>query len=116
MLSSHRVGWIAYTRFNRNDMNILTMTLVLATAFILSACEKPTVVNVPPPPAPVVIPVPVPVPGPAGPTGPSGAPGSAGETGNTGAQGKTGDTGNTGEQGKSRDTTTIIVKPPEPAK
>jgi hypothetical protein len=57
--------------------------LLMLAAFCLSACEKPTVVNVPP--------VQVAVPGPAGPTGA------------TGSQGK---------EGRPGDGTTLIVVPP----
>ena len=52
----------------------------LLAALSLSACDKPTVVNVPA--------TPVAVPGPAGPTG---ATGSAGATGSQGASGPAGD-------------------------
>lgn len=55
-----------------------TMCALLAGMGLL-ACDKPTVVNVPPAPAAV--------PGPAGPTGP---------TGNTGATGNTGKPGDSG--------------------
>ena len=51
----------------------------------LSACDRPTVVNVPA--------TPVPVPGPAGPQGASGVQGTTGTQGNEGAQGETGKTG-----------------------
>ena len=70
----------------------------------LSACDRPTVVNVPP--------TPVAVPGPAGPTGATGATGTTGSTGSTGS---TGTTGATGATGKTGDGTTIIVTPPASA-
>ncbi len=58
----------------------LIFALLASTGLL--ACDKPTVVNVPPPSqAPVV------VPGPAGPAGPAGA------TGSTGSTGKPGDSG-----------------------
>jgi hypothetical protein len=75
--------------------------LLLATllaALSLAACDKPTVVNVPPPAA-----APEPVPGPAG---PQGATGNTGNTGNTGSEGQPGATG------KAGDGTTVIVMPP----
>ncbi|OIQ86769.1 collagen triple helix repeat [mine drainage metagenome] len=79
-------------------MNRTLLISALFAALSLSACDKPTVVNVPPSPAAV--------PGPAGPTG---------ATGNTGAQGDTGLQGNEGtkgETGKSGDGTTTNVTPP----
>lgn len=51
------------------------LTTILAATLALSACDRPTVVNVPPAPAPVA------VPGPAGPTGATGSQGAAGEAG-----------------------------------
>ena len=60
-------------------------------ALFLSACEKPTTVNVPS--TPVIVPV---VPGPAGATGATGAAGTDGAKGATGASG---------------DTTVIVVPP-----
>lgn len=69
-------------------MNSLMLTAALATLLAVAACDKPTVVNVPP--------AQVGVPGPAGATG---ATGSTGTAGSTGATGKTGDG------------TTIIVTP-----
>jgi len=65
-----------------------TFTLIssaLCAAFVLTACEKPTVVNVP---------TPVAVPGPAGAQGPAGS---------------------TGEPGKPGSATTVIVTPPASA-
>ncbi len=66
-------------------MNSLMLTAALATLLAVAACDKPTVVNVPP--AQVGVP------------GPAGATGATGSTGSTGATGKTGDG------------TTIIVTP-----
>jgi len=70
----------------------------LFAATMLSACDKPTVVNVPPPaqtpPSTVVVP------------GPQGAPC---------APGAPGADGNKGEPGKPGDSTTVIVTPPPPA-
>jgi hypothetical protein len=66
----------------------------LITVFGLTACDRPTVVNVPAPAAPV--------PGPAGPQGATGTQGETGTQGATGAQGYEGvqgDTGKTGKQG-----------------
>lgn len=79
--------------------------IIIITALIavlsLTACDQPTVVNVP-------------VPGPAGPTGATGNEGAQGSQGETGAKGTS---GNKGEAGKSGDSTTVIVTPPaEPAK
>lgn len=76
-------------------------TIYLASIFLafgLTACEKPTVVNVP---AATVA-----VPGPAGPQGDAGVQGNKGNTGNQGNDGTKGDTGKTG------DSTTVIVVPP----
>ena len=72
-------------------MNSMMMTAALAALLGLAACDKPTVVNVPP--------AQVGVPGPAGATGATGSTGSMGSTGNTGATGKAGEG------------TTIIVAP-----
>jgi hypothetical protein len=66
-------------------MNSLMLTAALATLLAVAACDKPTVVNVPP--------AQVGVPGPAGATGATGA------------------TGSTGATGKAGDGTTIIVTP-----
>lgn len=65
----------------------ILLTALLATLG-LTACDKPTVVNVP---------TPVTTPGPAGPTG------------NTGATGATGSMGATGKTGEGN---TVIVVPP----
>jgi len=67
----------------------------------LQACDKPTVVNVPPPP--VVAP---------GPPGPPGETGNTGSTGSTGATGATGSPGFDGATGKPGTGTTVIVVPP----
>jgi hypothetical protein len=66
----------------------------LSAALVLSACERPTVVNT----SPTV----VAVPGPAGPAGATGDTGATGRTGSTGAEGAQGDRGRTGN-------TTVIV-------
>ena len=68
-------------------MNHLILTFIAITVFGLSACDKPTVVNVP---GETVV-----VPGPAGPAG------ATGNTGNTGSTGNTGDTGDTGRASES---------------
>ncbi len=68
-------------------------SIMLSTVFAalsLSACDKPTVVNVPAPAT-------VAVPGPAGPQG------ATGSQGNDGVK---------GDPGKPGDTTTVIVTPP----
>lgn len=94
-------------------MKYSILFVALVAVFGLSACEKPTVVNVPPST----------VPGPAGPqgtTGTQGTTGSQGETGTQGATGFQGDTGKTGATGTQGDTgkpggdTIVIV--PAPAK
>ena len=82
-------------------MKNLTLTFAVIAVLALSACDKPTVVNVPEErDETVVVPVPVPVPGPAG------------EKGEPGEAGKPGDEGVKGEPGESGDTT-IIIPPPE---
>lgn len=73
-------------------MNKVFLMPALLGALMLSACEKPTTVNVPA--TPVIVPV---VPGPPG------APGATGAPGTDGAKGATGATG---------DNTTVIVVPP----
>jgi len=95
-------------------MNRSILISTLFAALSLTACDKPTVVNVP---ATTVA-----VPGPAGPAGVDGTKGDTGAKGNTGnqgdvgVQGDTGNQGNTGETGKTGDGTTVIVVPPaEPA-
>ena len=89
--------------------------VALVAVFGLSACEKPTVVNVPPST----------VPGPAGPqgaavtqgnTGTQGTTGTQGDTGAQGATGFQGDTGKTGATGTQGDTgktggDTIVIVP-----
>lgn len=87
----------------------LLISAVLAT-LSLAACERGTVVNVPP--------APVSVPGPAGPTGATGATGDQGATGSVGNQGNQGNQGNDGTQGATGKTgsgTTVIVTPPASA-
>ncbi len=70
------------------------VSALFAAAVTLAACDRPTVVAVPPAPAPSPSVVPVPVPGPAGP------------------QGSTGMTGSPGAPGSG---TTIVVTPPASA-
>jgi hypothetical protein len=82
-------------------MNNFILTASIIGLLSLTACDKPTVVNVPG--ETVVVP---------GPAGPAGATGSTGDTGDTGRTGNTGSTGATGETGGD---TTIIVAPAEPA-
>ena len=77
-------------------MKHTVLASALFAAIMLSACEKPTVVNVPAP-ATTTVAVPVAVPGPAG------APGAPGAPGTDGAK---------GEPGKPGDSTTVIVTPP----
>lgn len=85
-------------------VNNFILTASIVGLLSLTACDKPTVVNVP---GETVV-----VPGPAGPAGATGNTGSTGETGDTGRTGNTGSTGATGETGGD---TTIIVAPAEPA-
>ena len=77
-------------------MNRSILVSTLFAILSLTACDKPTVVNVPATPAAV-----------PGPPGPQGATGSQGETGYQGA------TGSQGETGKTGDATTVIVLPPD---
>ncbi len=98
-------------------MNRSILISTLFAALSLTACDKPTVVNVPA--AAVAVPGPV---GPAGDTGVQGNtgnqgdPGVKGNTGNQGDTGAQGNNGNKGDTGKSGDHTTVIVVPPaEPA-
>lgn len=76
-------------------MNNFILAASIVGLLGLSACDKPTVVNVP---AETII---VPVPGPAG---PAGATGETGQSGDAGIQGKT---------GEASGDTTIIITPPE---
>ncbi|MDC8773374.1 hypothetical protein [Roseateles albus] len=87
----------------KNSLLIASLLMSLG----LAACEKPTVVNMPP--------AATPVPGPAGPTGATGPQGASGAQGNTGNQGNTGYTGDQGAQGatgKTGGNTVIVVTPP----
>jgi len=76
-------------------MNRSILISALFAALSLTACDKPTVVNVP---ADKVA-----VPGPTGATG---------ETGKTGDMGTQGNEGAKGETGKTGDGTTVVVVPP----
>jgi hypothetical protein len=92
-------------------MKYSTLLVALVTVLGLSACDQPTVVNVPA--APVAVPGPA---GPQGETGTQGATGIQGDTGNTGDTGSTGDTGATGYDGVKGDTgktggDTIVIVP-----
>ena len=91
-------------------MNHKTLLVALLFPLALIACDRPTVVNVPP--------AATPVPGPAGPPGVTGRTGATGNTGNTGSTGYTGDTGATGSTGATGATgksgegsTTVIITP-----
>jgi len=103
-------------------MNTTLLISALLATVALTACDQPTVVNVPA--------TPVAVPGPAGPQGETGNQGATGYQGDTGRQGATGYQGETGSQGatgyqgnegvqgetgKSGDGTTVIVVPAEAA-
>lgn len=97
-------------------MKYSILILSLLATLGLSACDKPTVVNVPA--------TPVAVPGPAGATGTQGESGvqgnegTKGETGTQGNEGVKGDTGvqgnegNKGDTGKTGEGTTIVIPPP----
>jgi|SRR5665647_251350 len=99
-----------------NKISVSNKAILISALFAalsLSACDKPTVVNVPAEP--------VAVPGPAGPSGATGTQGDTGTKGEAGTQGDTGtkgttgtqgDTGTKGDTGKSGDGTTVIVTPP----
>lgn len=90
-------------------MNHSIIISSLLGLLVLSACDRPTTVNVP---GPTVV-----VPGPAGPQGEPGSQGATGYQGATGSQGETGyqgETGSQGEPGKSGDTT-INLSTPAPA-
>ena len=63
-------------------MNRSILISALLAALSLTACEKPTVVNVPAT-STTAVPVPVPVPGPAGPQGATGEPGKPGSSTST---------------------------------
>ena len=87
----------------------LLISAMLA-ALSLVACERATVINVPP--------TPVAVPGPAGATGATGSQGATGSAGDQGIQGNQGNQGNDGTKGvagKTGGSTTVIVMPPASA-
>ena len=84
-------------------MNHSILMLALLGALSLAACDKPTVINLPPTSAGV--------PGPAGAQGATGNQGADGSKGATGSQGNQGNDGNQGATGKSGDGTTVIVMP-----
>jgi hypothetical protein len=79
-------------------MNRSLLVSTLFAVLSLSACDKPTVVNVPATPAAV--------PGPPGPQGVTGSQGEMGSQGMAGSQ---------GEAGKPGDANTVIVLPPDAA-
>lgn len=85
---------------NHSKLTFALFTALSITALGLTACDKPTVVNVPADTETVVVP---------GPPGPAGAPG---EPGTTGDAGETGTTGDKGVQGETGDSTTVIITPP----
>jgi len=88
-------------------MKYSTLLVALVTVLGLSACDKPTVVNVPA--ATVAVPGPA---GPQGDTGTQGATGDTGSTGNTGNTGATGYDGAKGDTGKTGGDTIVIVPAP----
>ncbi|HYN55288.1 MAG TPA: hypothetical protein VES38_11365 [Methylotenera sp.] len=69
---------------NHSKLTLALFTALSIAALGLTACDKPTVVNVPPAESDTVV-----VPGPAGAPG---APGQTGDAGETGAKGNPGDT------------------------
>jgi hypothetical protein len=84
----------------------ILITLMLATLG-LAACDKPTVVNVPPPES---------IPGPAGEQGVQGNQGDTGVRGipgNDGRQGYQGESGVQGDTGEAGEDSTVIVMPPD---
>ncbi|MEO7852574.1 MAG: hypothetical protein ABIR94_10030, partial [Rubrivivax sp.] len=81
------------------------VSALFAAAVTLAACDRPTVVAVPPSSSTVAVPVPVPVP----------VPGPAGPQGSTGSTGSTGMTGSPGAPGTPGTDTTIVVMPPASA-
>lgn len=88
-------------------MNRSMLISALMAMFCLSACDRPTVVNVPAQPEAV--------PGPPGPQGEMGSQGATGYQGATGMQGEPGyqgSQGETGMAGKTGENTTVIVLPP----
>ena len=95
-------------------MNRSTVLFTLIGVAALSACDRPTVVNVPPPPT-VVMPGPPGAPGATGSTGSQGTQGTQGTQGNQGVEGVQGNTGNTGNTGRTGGNTTVIVVPPASA-
>lgn len=95
---------------NRSKLTSVLFAALSITALGLTACDKPTVVNVPA--ETIVVPGPAGAPGEPGRTGDTGDTGVQGNAGKTGVQGDTGETGVQGEAGKTGDSTTIIVTPP----
>ncbi|MBC7787974.1 MAG: collagen-like protein [Methylophilaceae bacterium] len=88
-------------------MNRSILFSAFISAVMLTACDKPTVVNVP---ADTVV-----VPGPAGAPGKNGEQGTQGDSGikgDTGNAGIPGDVGTPGVKGDAGSTNTIIVTPP----
>jgi hypothetical protein len=88
-------------------MNQYILIAVMLATFGLAACDKPTVVNVPPPES---------IPGPAGEQGVQGNQGDTGVRGipgSDGRQGNQGETGVQGDAGETGDDTTVIVMPPD---
>lgn len=85
----------------------MNRTLLIAALLLplgLMACDRPTIVNVPPAAEPV--------PGPPGPTGATGNQGNQGNDGRTGDTGSQGTEGTPGATGRTGDGTTVIVVPP----
>lgn len=92
-------------------MNRCTMlTAASLLALNLAACDRPTVVNVPP--APVSVPGPAGPPGATGDQGNQGNQGNDGNTGATGNRGSDGAKGSTGATGAAGEGTTVVVIPP----
>ena len=91
-------------------MNVYTLLAASLLALGMTACDKPTVVNVPP--ATVVVPGPAGPQGATGNQGDTGATGSMGSTGRTGIDGAPGSAGATGATGATGDGNTVILMPP----
>ncbi len=91
-------------------MNRSILISALFAALSLTACDKPTVVNVPA--DKVAVPGPTGATGETGKTGDMGTQGNEGNKGNVGNQGTQGNEGAKGETGKTGDGTTVVVVPP----
>jgi hypothetical protein len=89
------------------NMKYSILAIGIVTLLGLSACDRPTVVTVPP--ATVAVPGP---PGPQGKTGMQGNTGYDGAKGDTGMQGNTGYDGAKGDTGETGGNTVVVVPAP----